>query len=519
MTAETAQQERNSIMRNNPWQRLLLAFVCIVAGSVGAAHAKSSYMTQFNSTYPTAPAGIKSCVLCHPSYPSITLNSYASAFLSAGHQYAPIEGSDSDADGFTNIAEIKAGTFPGNAASHPVADATPPTVSISSPVARVYKIDTLNLGYTVSDGTVKVFVDGVQKNLVSGNRISGLANGAHTVRVSSTDAAGNVGSKTINFTVNVEPILATSLSDINANGKPEIVALLRDSVSGGYVAYIKDGGTKAAIRNINFGAAYLPAGFCALADLNGNGKEELAVLGKTSTGSVAVVIKDAGTGATLKTISFSATYNPVALAEVSDITGNGKNELAVLGVNPATGGVAVVVKDIATGVVVKSVGFPATHKPLGLAIVADVSGNSAPELAVLAKSATQNAVFVKDAVSAAAVKTVSYPATVTPLTLVAVPDVSGNGADELVVVGIYASGQVSGLVNDAFTGLAVKTLAITPATSIPQGAFVTTDLNGNASAELGVIGLSSTGAVAVNLKDTVSGLAVGTATTFPARTM
>lgn len=507
-------------MHGKIWSVIVSVMVFIAVGSVGAAHAKSSYLTSFSSTYPAAPAAIKSCVLCHPSYPSITLNSYASAYLGAGHQYAPIEAADSDADGFTNIAEINAGTFPGNAASHPVVDVTPPTVSITSPAAGTYKINSLKLNYTVSDGTIKVYVDGVQKSLVSGNTISGLANGPHTVRVASTDAAGNVGSSTVNITVNVEPIRATSLADINANGKAEIVALLRDYTSGGYIAYIKDGSTKALIRSINFGATYLPSDLCSLADLNANGKGEVAVLGKSATGTVAVVIRDSGTGATVKTVTFPPAYNPVAVAEVADLNGNGKNELAVLGVS-ATGGIVVTVKDLATGLLVKSVSFPSTYKALDLAVVADVSGNSASELAVLAASRTtgQPSVFVKDAFSGVAVKTVAYPATSTPLALTAVPDVNGNGANELAVIVASASGQLTAVLKDAFTGLAVKNLAIAPATSIPQGAFVVNDLNGNASAELGVIGLSATGAVSTSLRDTVSGLAVGTATAFPARTM
>lgn len=504
-------------MHNKIWSVIVSVMVFIAVGSVGAAHAKSSYMTSFNSTYPAAPAAIKSCILCHPSYPSITLNSYASAYLGAGHLFAPIEASDSDADGFTNIAEINAGTFPGNAASHPVVDVTPPTVSISSPTAGTYKINAVNLGYTVSDGTINVFVDGVQKTLISGNLISGLTNGAHSVRVTSTDTAGNVGSSTVNFTVNAEPILATSLADINANGKAETVVLLREYTSGNYFANIKDGSTKASIRSINFGATYLPKGLCSIADMNANGKEELAMLGKSSTGTVAVIIRDTVTGAALKNIPFSPTYDPIAVAEVPDTNGNGSNELAVLGVS-GTGSVLVSVKDIATGAGLKSIFFPSTYKPLALAVVADISGNSVAELAVLATAAGQTRVFVKDAFSAAAVKTLIYPATFTPLALTATPDLNGNGADELAVIGAYPTGQLNAMLKDSFTALTVKNLAITPTSSIPQGAFVVSDLNGNASAELGVVGLSSVGAVTVSLKDTVSGVAVGSIL-FPTRTM
>ncbi|NJC87760.1 MAG: hypothetical protein FIB02_04390 [Desulfuromonas sp.] len=397
------------------------------------------------------------------------------------------------------------------------ADTTPPTVSVSSPVsAGIVKVNALALNYTVSDGTVKVYVDGAQKNLVSGNIIAGLSNGLHTVRVESTDAANNVGSSEVSFTVDVEPMFVASVADTNGNAVPEVAVLLRDYVSGGYIAYLKDGATKAVVGKVNFGATYLPKGLCAVADMNANGKQELAMLGKSATAN-AVIIKDSGTGATLRTVLFPVAYEPVALAQVPDVNGNGSNELAVLGVS-ATGAVAVVVKDIASGVVVKTVGFPSTLKPLALAVVNDVNGNSAPELAVLSAGAGQTKVFVRDAISGAVVNTLSVPATVTPLALVAVPDVNGNGADELTVIVAKATGQFIGVMKDAFTGLAVKNLSVSPAASVPQGATVVGDVNGNAASEIGVLGLSATGAVSVSLKDASSGLAAG-AVAYPVRTM
>jgi hypothetical protein len=101
----------------------LVAVAFLSFGAVGTAEAKSGYLTSFNSTYPAAPAAIKSCTLCHPGGKTSSFNNYALDYSAAGHLFAPIEAKDSDADGFSNIAEINAGTFPGDAASKPVAAA------------------------------------------------------------------------------------------------------------------------------------------------------------------------------------------------------------------------------------------------------------------------------------------------------------------------------------------------------------------------------------------------------------
>jgi hypothetical protein len=48
-------------------------------------------------------------------------NPYGKEFRKAGHSFDLIEEKDSDGDGFTNIAEIAAGTFPGDRESKPAA--------------------------------------------------------------------------------------------------------------------------------------------------------------------------------------------------------------------------------------------------------------------------------------------------------------------------------------------------------------------------------------------------------------
>jgi mannan endo-1,4-beta-mannosidase len=106
---------------------LTLAVIVIVAVSTPApAQAVSSYLTSFRSRYPSA-VGTKldSCSLCHPGGNTASLNAFASDFASHNHDYAAIESLDSDGDGYNNLAEIVALTWPGDANDHPAGSLTP----------------------------------------------------------------------------------------------------------------------------------------------------------------------------------------------------------------------------------------------------------------------------------------------------------------------------------------------------------------------------------------------------------
>jgi hypothetical protein len=107
-------------------KRLLVFGAVLVATGVAGllfstqhAVAFSSYLSAARTQYPSITGtALDSCALCHPAG-GYTLNAYATAYQSAGHNFTAIENLDSDGDEYTNIAEIRALTFPGDANSHP----------------------------------------------------------------------------------------------------------------------------------------------------------------------------------------------------------------------------------------------------------------------------------------------------------------------------------------------------------------------------------------------------------------
>lgn len=58
---------------------------------------------------------IDTCTLCHISTSPTTWNDYGNDLRAANLDFASIENNDSDGDGVSNIDEINALTFPGNA--------------------------------------------------------------------------------------------------------------------------------------------------------------------------------------------------------------------------------------------------------------------------------------------------------------------------------------------------------------------------------------------------------------------
>jgi hypothetical protein len=104
--------------------------VAVLVGTAISVLALGSYLTNFNSQYDaqyqTAGSKLNSCNLCHPGGNTGQLNPYADAFAASGHIFGSIESADSDSDGYTNIEEIAAGTFPGDPNDFP--NAPPPNI-------------------------------------------------------------------------------------------------------------------------------------------------------------------------------------------------------------------------------------------------------------------------------------------------------------------------------------------------------------------------------------------------------
>ena len=143
---------------------ILIALI-FVLGFASISLANSGALAAFDAHY---PGTAYSCNLCHTSAPAT--NPYGAALVAQGAlpvtdaRLIAVEPLDSDGDGFTNIAEINAGTLPGDPTSHPTLpptafEVTNPTASESVPTGAAYAVS-----WTAATGAasykVKLSIDG-----------------------------------------------------------------------------------------------------------------------------------------------------------------------------------------------------------------------------------------------------------------------------------------------------------------------------------------------------------------------
>lgn len=88
---------------------------------VSPAQGTPEYMSQFNAKYDTRGSKLDSCMTCHTTQEggAENINPYGADFGQSNHDFGAVEGHDSDGDGFSNVDEIKADTFPGDKDDNP----------------------------------------------------------------------------------------------------------------------------------------------------------------------------------------------------------------------------------------------------------------------------------------------------------------------------------------------------------------------------------------------------------------
>lgn len=99
---------------------LVTALSGVFIASFGTvAFAKEAVQQKFNTRYGTTGTALDTCLTCHVDIEGKTLDPYGKALKKYLSSFSKVESLDSDGDGYTNLQEITARTFPGKADSHP----------------------------------------------------------------------------------------------------------------------------------------------------------------------------------------------------------------------------------------------------------------------------------------------------------------------------------------------------------------------------------------------------------------
>jgi PKD repeat protein len=177
-----------------------------------------------------------------------------------------------------------------------------------------------------------------------------------------------------------------------------------------------------------------------LGEFNGNGVSELAVLATNNAGKHAVETRDTLSGKQISRHFFLGPTNTMkGLAQSADVDGNGKPELIVLGNKDAANNTAQA-KDVKTGALVSKPGsFAPPFVGFALRSMGDVDGNTSPEMVIGAFDDGNDItrVQVRDVLNGTlTLNTGILSAAFDPRDLEILEDVSGNGIQELVAAGL-----------------------------------------------------------------------------------
>ncbi len=225
-----------------------------------------------------------------------------------------------------------------------------------------------------------------------------LAEGA--TRVEIRDALTGDSINNLWFAPRFDPLQVITLPDLNRNGSAEVgVVLVKADETDRLV--IKDTRSGANVNTV--GTWWEPQldllQALPVTDAVGNATANVAMLLRDPiTGKILVRIANARTNVTAATVrGYNSSFAPVKLVQVADINGNGLDEYALLARNPDTGQVTAELRDGDGGV--SRMWFSSECTPLDLETIDDINDNGAQELVMLGRCGVEGTLraTVKDA--------------------------------------------------------------------------------------------------------------------------
>lgn len=246
-----------------------------------------------------------------------------------------------------------------------------------------------------------------------------------------------------------------------------------------------------------------------LDDINGSGFQEIAPIRiRLPNRTGRVQLREANSGSLLKSFSYFSGYTPLTMIDVEDRSGNGVRELASIQRRNSDGRTLVEMRDPVSGSNVGNVWFSPLHTPFFAGELPDISGNGVPEIVVLQVRDSDGAVAaqIRDSVSGSFVRNVYFSPGFSPIDFVIVPDINGNGAPEVATaLSRFSDTRVLVQLRDTETGAAVASIWQSPGHSVHNIAVVA-DTNSNGAADIAtLVTRDSDGIIGVRIADGSTG--------------
>jgi hypothetical protein len=252
---------------------------------------------------------------------------------------------------------------------------------------------------------------------------------------------------TVDFDPNLSPIDLELLTDQTGNGVPELAMLGQGSMK----VEVKDPVTNQLVKRMYFNN-YIPKD---LSVWNRGNNVSVGVLAesKDPTRGDKVEIRDLATGQIIKHLWVGKPWNLLQMELVADLNGNGAPELAILREHPDDNWVSVQTMDTASGSRFRRLGFDPNYRPVRLRVLDDLNGNGSEEAAVLAvrRGCCNQKVWVKDTLTGETIRIVYFGKQYIGEDMDIIPDINGNGTPELVVLGRRDDGKIAAIIKDSKT--------------------------------------------------------------------
>ena len=203
---------------------------------------------------------------------------------------------------------------------------------------------------------------------------------------------------------------------------------------------------------------------------------------KSNSDSIRVTVCDSYAAGTPNT--FMVTVNDYTDAfAVEDVNGNGREELAII--DYASGKIRVRLYDTGNNNLIRTLSYLATNC-INHVLLPDTNSNGSMELAIVEQfSSTQIRIVIMDTKTGAWIKNI-YAAPKDLMEIVVLPDVNGNGVQDIGIVDKFLSNRIRVLIYDPSTGAWTgKTLWCQ--VNNYQGYHLMPDLNGNGSREFAIM--------------------------------
>ncbi len=149
----------------------------------------------------------------------------------------------------------------------------------------------------------------------------------------------------------------TLIADQNGNGYPEIAILRKKPDDSVISVRLNDSQTREGFGALYFDRSLRELRLLPLADINGNGADELLVFGRRANGAQKAQIKDSRSKSNIRSVFFDKNFPAQDIQACGDMNGNGSQELVLLGMRRTDGKLKVIIKDSLTGELIGTVNF------------------------------------------------------------------------------------------------------------------------------------------------------------------